>query len=44
MKYIIVTKTKTEVVEALDLTDLLCFQLTQEEQDNLQAIVVWEEN
>lgn len=44
MKYIVITKTKNKVVEAIDIVDLICFQLTQEEQDELQAIVVWEEN
>jgi hypothetical protein len=44
MKYIVVTETKTEIVEALDLTDLIYFQLTQEEQDNLLGILVYKEN
>ena len=44
MKYIIETQTKTETVEAIDLIDLICFQLTQEEQDNLKSITVVEEN
>jgi hypothetical protein len=43
MKYIIMANGKNEVVYAHDIMDLICYQLTEEQQKGLQAIVVWEE-
>jgi hypothetical protein len=44
MKYIVMANGESKIVEALDFMDLVCYQLTQEEQNGLQAIVVWEES
>ena len=44
MKYIIMANGENKIVEALDLMDLVCYQLTLKEQNGLQAIVVWEES
>lgn len=44
MKYIVMANGENKIVEALDLMDLICYQLTLQEQNNLQAIIVLEES